>query len=342
MKPRAQLLRWSALRDKKADLKEVTESFLIHRHDLSPATQSNYRMQFRLYDEWVAAQLGRATRVEDVEPGIVNAYLEHRRTSVSAQSAHAAWKALRSLATFLADRRILSDRGGSVLQHVRAPRIKDEPRRALTDDELLRLLTHAGDGETGTRDRAIVMTLLVCGIRRGELCGLRLGDVDLRERRLHVRAATSKSGEPRDVTLHLEAAKELDAYMNDTRQGENDPEAPLFLDRHGEALTGNAVRKLFDRLKVATGIADLCAHMLRHTWATNYHRSASGSRFDLQAEGGWRTGRMVERYTKSRPFEERRRGPSPLTAFREATKGKRPSGKRPPQKESGLSAIRTA
>lgn len=272
----------------------------------------------------------------------MNAYLEHRRTTMSAQSAHSAWKALRSLARFLAERRILADHGASVLEHVRAPRIKDEPRRALSDDELLRLLAAAGDGETGHRDRTIVMTLLVCGIRRGELCGLRLGDIDLKERRLHVRAATSKSGEARDVTLHLEAAKELDVYINDIRAGDVDPEAPLFSDTSGEALTGNTVRKLFDRLKVATGIDDLCAHMLRHTWATNYHRSASGSRFDLQAEGGWKTGRMVERYTKSRPFEERRRGPSPLTAFREATKGKRPAGKRPVQQGSGLSEIRTA
>lgn len=341
-KPRVALMRWTALRDKKAALKEVTESFLIHRHDLSHATQDNYRLQYRLYDAWVAAQLGRPTRVEDVEPGTVNAYLDHRRTAVSAQSAHAAWKALRSLATFLAERRILRDRGASVLQHIRAPRIKDEPRRALSDDELLRLLSAAGGGDTGQRDRAIVMTLLVCGIRRGELCGLRLGDVDLSERRLHVRAATSKSGQARDVTLHLEATKELDVYINDVRKGEVDSEAALFTDRSGVALTGNAVRKLFDRLKVSTGIDDLCAHMLRHTWATNYHRSASGSRFDLQTEGGWRTGRMVERYTKSRPFDERRRGPSPLTAFREATKGKRPGGKRPSQQGSGLSAMRTA
>jgi integrase len=340
--PRAPLVRWTALRDKKAALKEVSESFLIHRHDLSQATQDNYRLQFRLYDSWVAAQLGRPTRVEDVEPGIVNAYLDHRRTTVSAQTAHSAWKALRSLATFLAERRIQSDHGASVLEHIRAPRIKDEPRRALTDEELLRLLAAAGDGETGHRDRAIVMTLLVCGIRRGELCGLRLGDVDLAERRLHVRAATSKSGEARDVTLHLEAGKELDVYINDVRTGDVDPDAPLFTDTAGNALTGNAVRKLFDRLKVATGIDDLCAHMLRHTWATNYHRSASGSRFDLQTEGGWRTGRMVERYTKSRPFEERRRGPSPLTAFREATKGKRPAGKRPVQQGSGLTENRTA
>ncbi|HEY6203925.1 MAG TPA: tyrosine-type recombinase/integrase [Candidatus Limnocylindria bacterium] len=150
------------------------------------------------------------------------------------------------------------------LQHIRAPRIKDEPRRALTDDELLRLLTHAGQSETGKRDRTIVMTLLVCGIRRGELCGLRLSDIDLRERRLHVRAATSKSGEARDVTLHLEAAKELDTYINDVREGDTDADAPLFTDRSGQALTGNAVRKLFDRLKVSTGIDALRAHAPAH------------------------------------------------------------------------------
>lgn len=292
MRSRAAVLRWSALRDKKADLKEVTESFLVHRHDLSQATQDNYRLQFRLYDGWVAAQLGRPTRVEDVEPGTLNAYLEHRRRTVSAQSAHAAWKALRSLATFLAERRILSDRGGSVLQHIRAPRIKDEPRRALTDDELLRLLTHAGQGETGQRDRAIVMTLLVCGIRRGELCGLRLGDVDLRERRLHVRAATSKSGEARDVTLHLEAAKELDTYINDVREGDADADASLFTDRSGQALTGNAVRKLFDRLKVSTGIDDLCAHISATPGppTTTAPRAAAASICRPKADGardGW-------------------------------------------------------
>jgi integrase len=328
------------LRDKKADLEGVTESFLIYRQDLSKVTQQNYRLQFRLYNAWVAAKLGRPTRVEDIEPGTVSAYLEYRRATMSGASAHAGWKALRSFANFLLDRRILASAGGSVLQHVRAPRVKDESRRALSDDELLRLLVHAGHGETGERDRAIVMTLLVCGIRRGELCGLRLGDVDLRERRLHVRAATSKSGKARDVTLHLEAAKELDTYINDIRKGDAEQDSPLFTDRSGRALAGNAVRKLFDRLKVTTGIDDLCAHMLRHTWATNYHRSTSGSRFDLMAEGGWTTGRMVERYTKSRPFEERRRGPSPLTAFHEATRGKRPTGKRPPQQGSALTGQR--
>jgi integrase len=46
--------------------------------------------------------------------------------------------------------------------------------------------------------------------------------------------------------------------------------ASAVTDRYGKALTGNAIRKLFERLKVKSGIRDLSAHMLRHTWATNF------------------------------------------------------------------------
>jgi hypothetical protein len=49
----------------------------------------------------------------------------------------------------------------------------------------------------------------------------------------------------------------------------------------------------------------------------------------MQVEGGWTTGRMVERYCNARPFEERRKAPSPLTASRAAQKEKRPAEKRP-------------
>ncbi len=222
------------------------------------------------------------------------------------------------------------------------PRVKDDSRRALTDQEMWHLLQRAGEGETGARDSTIVWTLLGCGLRREELVNLSLGDVDLHERRLHVRAATSKSVHSRDVTIPIEALKALDGYIADYRKGETDEEAPLFTDRHGRALSGNAIRKLFERLKARTGIRDLCAHMLRHTWATNFHRSGSGSRFDLMVEGGWTTGRMVERYTKARPFEERRRAPSPFTAARRAMREKRPAEMRPPQQRSGPATTRVA
>lgn len=323
-------------------LREVVDSFLVHRHDLSPTTVTNYRHAVHAFADWCERSLDRPAEIADVEPGTLETYLAFRKTSVSGQSARVAWVALRSLARFLAERHIQHENGESTLRLVRMPRVKDESRRALTDDEMWRLIDRAAEGETGHRDSTIVWILLGCGLRREELVSLRIGDVDLRERRLHIRAATSKSVHSRDVTIPIEALKALDGYIADHRLGDADDQAPLFTDRRGQALTGNAVRKLFERLKVRTGTRDLCAHMLRHTWATNFHRSGSGSRFDLMVEGGWTTGRMVERYTKARPFEERRRAPSPFTASRKAMKEKRPSEMRPSQQRSGPADQRVA
>jgi len=334
-------MRWAEMRDERTSLLDVVESFFIHRNDLSPATAANYRIAFEQFGKWCSESLGRPAAVSDLEGGTVEAYLYFRRRSVSAQSARSGWVALRSLAKFLADRRIHHDNGDSVLRLVRQPKVKDEPRRALTDDEMWRLLEVSAAGEMGPRDKALVWLLLGCGIRRAEAANLRLSDVNVKDRKLHVRAQTSKSVHPRDVTIPTETAKALDEYL-DLREGETEAGAPFFIDRRGQALSGNGIRKLFERLKVRSGIRDLCAHMNRPTWATNFHRSGSGSRFDLMVEGGCTTGRMVERYTKARPVEERRRAPSPFTAARNARKEKRPVEKWPPPQVSGLGQKRTA
>jgi site-specific recombinase XerD len=334
-------MRWAEMRDARTALLDVVESFFIHRNDLSPATAANYRIAIEQFAKWCSETLRRPAAISDLEGGTVEAYLYFRRVSVSAQSARSGWVALRSLAKFLADRRIHHDNGDSVLRLVRQPRVKDEPRRALTDEEMWRLLEVSAAGEMRLRDKGLVWTLLGCGLRRAEAANLRFSDVNVRERRLHVRAQTSKSVHPRDVTIPPETAKVLDEYL-DVRDGATDADAPFFIDRRGRPLSGNGIRKLFERLKVRSGISDLCAHINRPTWATNFHRSGSGSRFDLMVEGGWTTGRMVERYTKARPLEERRRAPSPFTASRMAQREKRPSEKRPPQQISGLDERRAA
>lgn len=222
------------------------------------------------------------------------------------------------------------------------PRVKDEVRRALTDKEMGLLIERATQGELGIRDAAIAWTMLGCGLRREELASLHLGDVDAGERRPHIRAATSKSVHPRDVTIPIETLKSLDAYVMDHRLGSAEAPDPLFTDRHGKPLTGNAVRKLFERLKTRTGIRDLCAHMVGHTWTTNFHRSGSRSTLDMQVEGRRTTGRMVERYCKARPFDERRKAPSPFTAARTALSEERPSERAPSQQRSGLYGERIA
>ena len=327
-------LRWKDMRGPETPLEGMVDSFIVHRSDLSEATVRNYGVALNAYARWCERELGRPPIVGDVEPGTVEAYLKARKVKVSAESARVSWVALRSIAAFLAELRVHGGDGQSVLRHVRMPRVKESHRRNLTDAEMWKVVECSSEGEQGGRDHAIVITLLGTGLRREEFVSLRLSDVDLQERLLRVRATTSKSVHARDIALPVEVVKALDHYIHDVRAGEQDDDAPMFTNRHGQALTGTAVRRLFDRLKLRTGIRDLCAHMLRHTWATNYNRSRSGSTFDLQVEGGWNTARMVDRYCKVRPLAERRRAPSPFTAPKAARAEKRPSEMRPSLKES--------
>lgn len=303
------------MRGKETPLKEVAESFIADRHDLAESTASNYKLHLAQFGAWCERSLGREALVGDVEPGTVNEYLAQRKRH-QPPSARKAWNVLRSFGNFLAERGISGEHGENPLRLVKEPKVKDNARRALKDDELWRLIERADSGEQGARDRAIVVTLAGTGLRVGELVGLRLNDVDIHERALTVRAVTSKSVHAREVAIPVEVIKELDRYVRDHRKGPESDDAPLFTDKRGRQLTNNAVRLLFDRLKVRAAIGDLCAHMLRHTWATNYHRSGTGSILDLQAEGGWQTPRMVGRYAKRRPLEERRRAPSPFAAAR--------------------------
>jgi site-specific recombinase XerD len=218
------------MRDEHAPLLETIDSFLVHRHDLSHSTATNYRFAITTFAKWVQEQLERPAELGDLKPGTVEAFLTHRRTTASAQCARSAWVALRSFARFLAERRIHHENGESTFRLVRMPKVKDEARRALTDREMWLLIERASEGELAQRDSAIVWTMLGCGLRREELVGLRLEDVDAGERRLHVRAATSKSIRPRDVTIPIETLKALDSYVLDHRVGADEREAPLFTD----------------------------------------------------------------------------------------------------------------
>jgi integrase len=144
---------------------------------------------------------------------------------------------------------------------------------------------------------------------------LRLGDLDFGERTLRVRGETSKSRRDRLVDVPADVALVLHRYVRDHRKGERSDDAPLFTTRSGVGFTVDGFGKVFTKFKERSGIVDFSAHLLRHTWATNFRRAGSGDIFDLQEQGGWKRLDMVRRYAKQRPREERLRAPSPLAVL---------------------------
>ena len=208
--------------------------------------------------------------------------------------------------------------GGSVLATVKVPRA-DRPRSPYTDDEvrtMVRVLS-AGSNRSRARDAAVVLMLLGCGLRLNELRELRLSvhiARPIEASYLLVEADTSKSKASRKVRLDPMAADAVHKYVEDWRPGR--AEGPLFLTEEGRIFTHNGFTTYMARIGLrfeAAGITNWMAHRARHYWATSAHR-AGMSPFDIASEGGWRDLKMVQRYTKSRPFEELQRLPTPLSS----------------------------
>jgi integrase/recombinase XerC len=118
------------------------------------------------------------------------------------------------------------------------------------------------------RDRAMVLAMLLGGLRSAEVRGLRLADVDMGRRRLRV---TGKGGKERQIPVDQAFFTELAAYLRLERPpGLATPECFVVL-RGPTAdgpVTEAGLRSLFRRHREASGAARVRPHRLRHTYGT--------------------------------------------------------------------------
>src|SRR5271170_3746228 len=151
---------------------------------------------------------------------------------------------------------------------------------ALGDAQVRKLLNAPSeDTLKGVRDRAILATLLYHGIRREELCRLRVRDIQSRQGVLHFRVK-GKRDKVRFVPVHTMAQRLIEQYLALAGHAA-DTSGPVFrpvsnnrtgnLDR---ALDPASVyRNIVVKYGLETGISaqvnGLCVHSLRATAATN-------------------------------------------------------------------------
>jgi site-specific recombinase XerD len=159
------------------------------------------------------------------------------------------------------------------------PRVESqEGKTPALGDHQARALLATPDATTlkGKRDRALLSMFLYHGLRREELCTLKVCDIESRRGVQHLRVH-GKGGKLRYVPLHPATAGLLDEYLQEAGHATN-VDAPVFQpvrdgrrDGAGQAITADGVYKL---LKVYSERAQLDVrgfgpHSLRATAATN-------------------------------------------------------------------------
>ena len=163
---------------------------------------------------------------------------------------------------------------------VKRPNIgSNEGKSPALSDEQAKLLLSAPAAETlkGMRDRAVLSALLFHGLRRAELCGLEVGDIEERRGVPHFRVE-GKGGKTRFIPVHPHTIQLIRVYLEHAGHEEEYRSAlfrPVKNSATGvleKALTGNAIYKnIVQKYARQVGIEarSICVHGLRATAATN-------------------------------------------------------------------------
>ena len=118
-------------------------------------------------------------------------------------------------------------------------------------------------------NRTILLILYSTGMRRAELCNLKIKDFDAQRRVFRV---IGKGDKPREIPVPSLICQEIDVYLKrNEREHPLNPEGYFFLTPHGKplypAFVNNLVQKELSGLEGFTGRKS--PHVLRHSLATH-------------------------------------------------------------------------
>lgn len=178
------------------------------------------------------------------------------------------------------------------------PKLKKKRQRVVTVDAARRLFA-ACDGRTsaGKRDLALFSLMLDTGLRASEVCRLKLGDVDLKARRLVV---IVKGGNEGVGVFSRLTQQRLLSWLHVRPKHATKETETLFCSigglRRGTALHRSGLRCILRKLSKRAGIGLVSPHDFRRSFATIAIRNGAPTRV-VQAAGRWEDLLMVERYT---------------------------------------------
>ncbi len=170
-----------------------------------------------------------------------------------------------------------SRRGGRNCAHeVRVPKRPKRMPKKYTAGQLRKLFAATAAGRNDaerTRDRAILLLLYASGLRREELCTLRLADVTIESSRIATLRIHGKGAKERMVAVEGPVVTALGEWLeirrNDARQART---VEFFASVNtGDPLKPEGLERIVKRTAQRAGLTQWGVHMFRVTFATQLY-----------------------------------------------------------------------
>lgn len=169
---------------------------------------------------------------------------------------------LRSFAAYLLEQGELRRNPFKLLP---APKRQKILPKFLTVPETLRLLDTSSHTHMAPRDRALFELMYSSGLRRSEVTGLKIKDVDFFNGIVKV---FGKGAKERIVPVTDAALSAIKDYLACRKNPQ--PTEALFLNKNGRPLTGDGLAYIFKNTAIAAHLArKVTPHSLRHSFATH-------------------------------------------------------------------------
>jgi site-specific recombinase XerD len=244
-------------------LTDDTTEFLteLAREEVAAKTIRAYRSDLTHFGRWFAGSTGEAFAAAAVTPTDLRDYRAHligveRRQPATVNRRLAALRRFFLWAKAVGRcTEVVTDGVKGVPAAPRSP--KSLEKREV--DRLVRMAERSGK----KRDLAILQVLRHTGLRVGELCDLRLDDIDLSDRKGILTVRQGKGAKHRTVPLNADVRHALGVYLAVRPRVEDDH---LFVGQRGRGVSEQAVWYLVTKYARQAGLEDVSPHTLRHSF----------------------------------------------------------------------------
>lgn len=265
------------------------QAFLLHleNKNFSANTVKSYRADLQEFTDYLSKR--KQNTLEAFTSPVIRSFLASLPQDYARNTVLRKIATLRSLAAFLLRQGKLARNPFKLLP---APKREKLLPKFLTLPETDRLINTAGNTHFAARDKALFELMYSSGLRRSEVTGLKIRDVDFFNGVVRV---LGKGNKERLVPVTDEALYAIKYYLS-TRPNPQ-PQDALFLNAHGKPLTGDGLAFIFKNTAIAAHLArKVTPHSLRHSFATHLLNNGCDLR-SLQEMLGHKTLAATQVYT---------------------------------------------